>query len=73
MKIIILRDKKGFSKSIEVPAFPPVYDVAEMPDIFAFKGFLEDIRQPTIRRITFYPHGEPKENNGVWTLIYTEH
>ena len=69
---MILRDRKGFSKSIEVQAYPPVYHIAEMPPILAITKSVLDYRQPDIKKTSFYPDGVPKENDGVYTLVYTE-
>lgn len=74
MNIIILEDKKGFKKSIEVPVFPPDYRIAMLPKLKVISRDLEEIARPNIQSeiITFYPKGEPKTEYGVSILLYKE-
>lgn len=73
MNIIILEDLKGFRKTIEVPKFPPTYQIAELPPLtvkmFNHEKTYED---PLSKIITFYPKGEPKEVHGSYVLLYKQ-
>lgn len=52
MKIIILKDKKGFSKQIEVAFFPPIYKLALPIQKPVFSSKLD---KQVWEEITFYP------------------
>ncbi len=73
MKIMILEDLKGFTKSMEVAYFQPDYRIAELPPI-SVKLFdhEKEYEDPTSKILTFYPKGEPKEANGVYVLRYKQ-
>ena len=78
MNIIILRDNKGFEKIEIVPRFLPVYEVAISPKLsitaYTFQNAPEDLHSlvPDIKRVSFYPKGQPLKIHGDNVLVYFE-
>ena len=73
MHIIILKDKKGFTKTVEVPGFPPTYSIADIS--FAkvnHKEYGKTLSEPIVGKITFYPKHPPSEYYGRMICEYRE-
>lgn len=73
MKIIILEDLKGFRKTVEVPFFPPVYEIAELPpikvEIFDHSKTYPDT---TLKSIRFFQKGDVDSKFGMWIALYKQ-
>jgi len=72
MKIIILQDKKGFSRSVELPVFPPKYSVPESGDLDI--GVWDDTKQfaPRMNTIDFYPTSRVQKISGIEVMLYEQ-
>lgn len=78
MNIIILEDKKGFRKMIEVPNFPPQYVLPVVVDIsvdLAKEKPFSEAKGQTLKSLQFIPMSSPINNENlpdVSIIIYKE-
>lgn len=71
--IIVLEDKKGFRKNIDVPRFPPYYDLPLRPDIsVAITMNTEVTNKVETRVLRFYPIKDIKYFGWEDIMLYKE-
>lgn len=73
-KIIILTDKKKFTKSIVVPFFPSVYKIPmfEYIPIDLNTTYAQNIWDKAMTEINFYPVGDIQDVEGTLIAHYKE-
>jgi hypothetical protein len=71
---MILEDRKGFSKIVEVYAYQPVYEISLIPALQVIRDKESIIAgdAPELKTIKFFPSNEPTKHNGIECCTYKE-